>query len=407
MMIALLAWRNLWRQPQRTLLSLASIVFTAALLVFMLSFQVGVYAAMTSNMLRIFDGFAELQAHGYTTDPDMHKTIAMPERLVGELRSIEGVNAASPRINAFAILASGSRSYGSAVIGVDPEQEARVSSLPATMRQGRYLKPGDTAAAVLGDGLARDLKLSVGGRVTLLGSALDGSVAADVLNVTGVFHSGLPDLDRQILEMPIGRAQATFGFGDRANTIAVSGPSLSDVNDALPQIATLAARRGVDLADWGSLEPWLRDTITLKYMTSAFIYAILVVIVVFIILNTLLMSVLERTREFGVLLALGMRPTAIGAVVWLELVALSVVGNLFGILLGVLVTLWFQRHGILYAGLGKLLAQFGMPERLYPALSALSALVGPGAILLGVLAAGLVPYLYVRKLDAASAMRSP
>jgi ABC-type antimicrobial peptide transport system permease subunit len=178
------------------------------------------------------------------------------------------------------------------------------------------------------------------------------------------------------------------------------------VNDALPQLAKLAAKRGADLADWGSMEPWLRDTITLKYMTSAFIYAILVVIVVFIILNTLLMSVLERTREYGVLLALGMRPRTIGSMVWLELITLAAVGNTLGILLGAAVTLWFQRHGILYAGLGNLLAQFGMPERLYPALSVLSALVGPGAVLLGISIAGFVPYLHVRRLDAASAMRA-
>jgi ABC-type lipoprotein release transport system permease subunit len=401
-----LAWRNLWRQPQRTILSLASIAFTAALLVFMLSFQLGVYAVMKTNMLRIFDGFAELQARGYAADPDMHKTIGKPRLLAFELRAVNGVSAAAPRINTFAILANGSRSYGAVVIGVDPASEARVSSLPATVEEGRFLQSSDSAAAVIGDGLARDLKLSVGDRVTLLGSGLDGSVAADVLRVAGIFHSGMPDLDREMLEMPIARAQATFGFGDRANTIALAGPTLAAVDDALPQLAKLAARHGADLADWGAMEPWLRDTINLKYMTSAFIYAILVVIVVFIILNTLLMSVLERTREFGMLLALGMRPGAIGGMVWMELISLAVVGDALGILIGVLLTIWFEQHGISYGGMGKLLAQFGMPDRLYPTLSTLSVTVGPGAILLAICVAGFLPYLHVRRLEAASAMKA-
>lgn len=405
-MIAALAWRNLWRQPQRTLLSIASIAFTAALLVFMLSFQFGVYAVMKTNLLRIFDGFAEAQAAGYAADPDLHKTIARPEALAAELRRIDGVGAAAPRVMAFALLAHGRRSLGAAVVGVDPVNEPLVSSLPATVRQGRYLRGGDDAAIVMGDALARDLGLAVGDRVTLLGSAMDGSVAADVLTVVGLFHSGMSDLDRQMVEMPLSRAQATFSLGDRANTIALAGPTLSDVDAALPRIARIAARHGATTADWETLEPSLEDTIALKVVTSALMYATLVVIVVFIILNTLLMSVLERTREFGMLMALGMRPRQVGAMVWLELIVLAVLGNAIGIALGGLVTLWFVRHGISYAGLANILEQFGLPGRLYPTLSLESVAIGPGAILLSIVIAGLAPYFHVQRLEPAQAMRA-
>ena len=306
--IAALAWRNLWRQPQRTLLSIASIAFTSALLVFMLSFQVGVYAVMKTNLLRIFDGFAQAQAFGYLADPDMHRTIAAPERLAAGLRRIDGVDAASPRIVTFALLANNGRSLGAGVIGVDPVNEPRVSTLPATVRRGRYLVATDSGAAVIGDGLARDLGLGVGGRITLLGSSLDGSVAADVLDVVGIFHSGLGDLDRQVMEIPLAHAQDIFGLGDRANVVAMAGPTLSGVDNSLPRLRRLARRQGIAIADWTALEPSLEDSITLKIVTSGLMYATLVAVVVFIILNTLLMSVLERTREFGMLLALGMRP---------------------------------------------------------------------------------------------------
>lgn len=405
-MIAALAWRNLWRQPQRTILSVISIAFTAALLVFMLSFQVGVYSVMKANLLRIFDGFAELQAQGYLADPDMHKTIAKPELLAADLRTIDGVDAASPRIMTFAILAHGNRSFGAAVIGVDPANEPRVSSLPATVRTGRYLRPGDSDAAIIGDGLARDLSISLGEKVTILGSALDGSVAADVLRVVGIFHSGMGDLDRQMLQMPLARAQATFDLGDRANTVAMAGPTLSGVDDALPRIARVAVKRGVTLADWEMLEPSLEDTITLKIITAGLMYATLVVVVVFIILNSLLMSVLERTREFGMLLALGMRPRLVGGMVWLELITLALVGNALGIAIGGAITLWFVHHGITYPGLENVLSQFGLPGRLYPTLSWETTLAGPGAIFLSIFAAGLVPYLHVQRLEAASAMRA-
>jgi ABC-type lipoprotein release transport system permease subunit len=403
--LAALAWRNLWRRPQRTVLSLVSIALVSTLLVCLLSFQISVYATMTEATLRIFDGFAELQPAGYTEDPTLDRAIAQPAVLVQDAAAIPGVGAAAPRVNAFAILANGPRSYGAAVIGVDPASEARISSIAHTVQEGRYLSPADTDAAVLGDILARNLRLSVGGKVTLLGEARDGSVAADVLRVVGIYHSGVPDLDRTILEMPFARAQDTFGMDGAANTIALGGGSLGAVDAALPALRVAAAKSGVDLLDWQALEPALRDGIELKYATSATFYATLVLVVAFIILNTLLMSVLERTREFGMLMAVGMRASQIGAMVWMELVGLALLGCAIGIAVGGGITLWLQAVGIDFSGLGSVLAQYGLPPRLYPALTPLSALVGPGAILIAILIGGLVPYLRVARLTPALAMR--
>ncbi|MGB8363587.1 MAG: ABC transporter permease [Rhizomicrobium sp.] len=405
-MLAALAWRNLWRRPQRTVLSLLSIAIAAALLVFVLSFQIGVYATMIQSTLRIFDGYAQFQPEGYAADPTLDRTISHPELLAREASAVHGVAIAAPRVNGFAILAHGERSYGAAVIGVDPASEARISSIAATIRDGRFLASNDRGDAVLGDILARNLKLGVGEKVTMLGAARDGSVAADVLRVAGIFHSGVPEFDRSILEMPLARAQDTFAMGDRANTIALGGRSLGGVDAALPTLEALAHRHGVAVLDWGDLEPALRDVIVLKIATAMLFYLTLVAVVAFIILNTLLMSVLERTREFGVLLAIGMRPGMIGAMVWFELLGLALSGCAIGLAIGAGATLWFEQHGIVYPGMAKLLAQYGLPPRLYPALTPLSALVGPGAIMASIAIGGIVPYLRVARLTAASAMRA-
>jgi ABC-type lipoprotein release transport system permease subunit len=401
-----LAWRNLWRQPRRTLLSLFSIAFAATLLVFMLSFQLGVYAEMKETVLRMFDGYAQFQAEGYANDPDMRRTIADPQAVTDAALRVDGVEAASPRINAFAILANGSRSFGAAIVGVDPEREPKVSTLPAAVREGRYLTAADSDGIVLGEALARNLGISVGEKVTLLGSALDGSVAADVLRVVGIYHSGIPEIDRSVAEIPLARAQQTFGFGGRANTIALSGPTLADVQNAQGALNRIGRRHGIAVQDWGALEPALRDSITLKYITSSLFYVTLVTVVTFIILNTLLMSVLERTREFGMLLAIGMRPSLIGGMVWLELITLALLGGAIGIAIGAGLSLWFERTGISFAGFSQVLAQYGLPSQLYPALSPFSALVGPAAIVLAICIGGIVPYLHVRRLQAASAMRA-
>jgi len=405
-LLAALAWRNLWRQPRRTLLSLASIALAAALLVFMLSFQLGVYDQMKENVLKLFDGYAQFQAPGYADDPDLRKTILDPRRLALEAKGIPGIEAAAPRVNAFAILANGEKSFGAAVVGVDPTAEPSVSSLGAAIVSGRYLLASDTSTIVLGDALARNLGVSLGGKVTLLGSTMDGSVAADVLEVVGIYHSGIPEMDRSLSEIPLARAQATFGLPNRANTLAISGRALAEVNEALPRLASLGHRQRLALQDWGALEPALRDSIRLKYITTALIYGTLVVVVTFIILNTLLMSVLERTHEFGILLAIGMRPSAIGSMVWLELLSLALLGALIGIAIGGAIALWFAVHGIAISGLGATLRQYGLPTRLFPTISALSVLLGPTVITLAICVGGIVPYLHVRRLTAASAMRA-
>jgi putative ABC transport system permease protein len=405
-MLVALAWRNLWRRPQRTVLSLLSITLVTALLVFMLSFQLAVYQLMKESTLRIFDGYAQLQPTGYADDPALDRVIDNPDRIARQAITVNGVTTAAPRVNGFAILANGPRSYGAAVIGVDPVSEMKISSIASTIRSGRYLQAGDSDSAILGDILARNLGVAVGGKVTVLGSARDGSVAADVLKVAGVYHSGVADLDRSILEMPLARAQDTFGMTGQANTIALGGPSLGGVNGALPALQALARKAGgMSVRDWGAMEPALRAAILGKYVTSMVFYVTLVAVVAFIILNTLLMSVLERTREFGILLAVGMRPGQIGQVVWIELFGLALTGCALGLAIGGGATLWFQHTGISFAGLGAVLATMGLPSRLYPALTPLSALIGPAALLAAIGVGGFVPYLRVRRLTPALAMR--
>jgi putative ABC transport system permease protein len=404
--LAALAWRNLWRRPQRTALSLASIAIVAGLLAFMLSYQIGVYDTLKVATLRILDGYAQLQPRGYADDPGIERAIADPERLAARAAALPGVSVAAPRVNGFAVLAHGERSFAAAVIGVDPAREAQISSIAGLVRQGRYLERGDTDSAVIGEVLARNLGVGVGGKVTVLGSGQDGSVAADVLQVRGIYRSGIAELDRSILEMPLSRAQDTFAMPGAANTIALGGPSLAGVDAALPALRHLAAGHGVAARGWKDLEPALSDGVTLKYAASMMFYATLVVVVAFIILNTLLMSVLERTREFGMLLAVGMRPGQIGAMIWLELLMLAVAGCAIGLAIGGGVAVWLSIVGIDMSGLGPVLAQYGLPTRLYPQVSAFSLLAGPGAILAAIVAGGIVPFARVSRLTAASAMRA-
>ena len=402
-MLAALAWRNIWRQPVRTTLSLIGLAFSSLLMVFMLSFQFGVYDTMKVGALGLLDGFGQFQPEGYDDDPDISRLLPNWKMLTGAAH-LDGVDFATPRATAFAIMASGDISFGAAVMGVDPVTEPQVSTLASTIIEGRYLAAGDEATIVMGEGLARNLGLTLGDTVTMLGTGNDGAVAADVLELVGIFSTGVAALDRQITQMPLARFQEDYNLGDSVNVVALRSLSFNDMVKAAPALSQFAAEEGAVYLPWDALQPEVRQMITLDLSTAMLMYGVMIIVVVFILLNTLYMSVLERTREFGGLMAIGMRPAQIGKMVWLELIFLSLLGAGLGIALGSGITLWIERVGINFPGLDELFKQWGITGRVYPNLSLFTATIGPSIIVTSIIILGLIPYRRIMGLEPVEAM---
>jgi putative ABC transport system permease protein len=401
-----LAWRNLWRQPRRTILSSLAIAFACMFLIFMPSLQNGTYNAMIENTMRLFDGYAEVQAPGYHDDPQIRKTIHDPQPLLAELRRLPGVRTASPRALSYALLSAGNHSYGAQIVGVQPDTEPGVSTVPHNVREGRYLQKLDSDEIVLGDTLAKNLRLKLGDSVTLLGLGRDGSLAADSLKLVGIYHTGIQDMDRLVAEIPLGRFQETFSMGNQIHAVALGSDSLSHIQGALSSVRTIAKRHGLVALDWKQLQPGLLQGILLDMSTGAMIYLAMVVVVAFSLLNSLLMSVLERTREFGVLMALGMRPGSIGRLVWIETLFMLAIGIGLGIALGFTVTEYFSHAGIYFGEAQDLFAQFGLRGAMYPAINNLTLLGGPAIIALSIALAGIYPVVRIRRLEPVPAMRT-
>ncbi len=403
-MIAL-AWRNLWRQPRRTLLTTLAIAFACLVMVCLLALQVGTYASMKDNSLSLFDGYAQIQRRGYLNNPGIRKSFPLSEEMIRKLKRIPGVGAVSARAQTYALLSQNTHSLAAMIVGVRPETERRVSRIASTVKSGRYLENKDSAEIVLGEILARNLNVTVGDPVTLLGMGRNGSVAADVVTVVGLFSSGVKGLDRQIAEIPLKRFQADFAMAGEVHYLVISGGSLAAVNEALPAVRDIVGPKKLSVRNWGELEPGLKDAIRLDAGSSMLWYVALIVVVVAILLNTILMSVLERTREFGILLALGMRPAAVGRMVWLEILLLLFLGLAVGIGIGAAVVGWFSVHGLVLPGAEGVFAQWGLPGRVFPSLSLFSLFAAPAAITVFTAAAGLFPFLRIQRLEPVSAMR--
>jgi putative ABC transport system permease protein len=399
-----LAWRNIWRNPRRTWLTAAAIAFCSTLLIFSITLQLGAYDMMIDNALRTYSGHLQVQRKGYQDRPRMRTDIPDAEALAQRIREMTGA-AASVRAQGFALASSEDRSFGVMVVGVQPRYESGVSTLPGTVREGRFLEDGHAREAVIGAALARNLKVGVGDEITLLGNGRDGSVAATVLGVTGVFESGSADLDRSIMEIPLGTFQEVFSMNGGAHTIVLRAADLDSAPALADRIRTLLpAGDSLQVLDWKRLMPGLNQLIQADKLNGWFVYGALVLVVTLSITNTFLMAVLERTREFGILLALGMSPLRIGRLVILESLLLILVGLGIGLLLGGLVTAWFAHYGFSYPGMEEIASEFNFPTHVYPQVSAVAILLGPTGILVFTLTAALYPALRIRHLQPVEAM---
>ena len=382
-------------------------VFSNVLLVFMMSLQFGMYGLMIDNSLKAFTGHLQIQAPGYVDDEKMRQTVPDIVPLARSIRKQLGSDIVGARAQAFVLASSEERSYGIAVIGVEPQFEPGVSSIPGLVKQGRFLESSDATGIVIGKVLARNLRVELGDEITLLGSGVDGSFAAAVANVVGIFDSGVPDLDRSIAEIPLGFFQDVFYMEGAGHQIVINAPAIDLVPELKLQVEKLLP--GDDdlvVHDWDRLQPGLKQAIQADMSSSFFMYAILAVLVAFSVLNTQLMSVLERTREFGIVMSLGLKPGRLGRLVMLETTLMGLMGVFLGAMAGAIITSWFSVNGLAIPGMEEMAAQFNLPARMYPQVTWLSLIVGPMVVFVFTLLAAIYPALRLRWLHPVEAMRA-
>ena len=402
-----LAWRNLWRHRRRTWLTVGAMVFCNTLLVFLVSLQLGAYQMMIDGSLAAYTGHIQIQQQGYFDDQYIYQSVPEVAGLAAQVRAELGVETVAARAEAFALASSAERSFGILLTGVQPAYEPGVSTFPGKLREGRYLADDNAQEIVIGAVLAENLKVGVGDELTFLGSGRDGSFAAAIATVVGILDTGLEEVDRSMAQVPLGWFQQVFSMENQGHSVVIRLPSLESVPAATIALREqLQGRDGLTVLDWDALMPGLRQAIASDMAGAWFQYGILVVLVAFSVLNTQLMSVLERTCEFGVMLALGLRPQRLARLVAMETLLLAILGLLFGMLGGGLLSWYLSYAGFSYPGMEEMAARFMLPDRMYPEVSLLSLSVGPLAVFVGAMLAALYPALRLLRLQPVAAMRA-
>ncbi|TDJ39290.1 MAG: ABC transporter permease [Gammaproteobacteria bacterium] len=398
-----LAWRNLWRSRRRTWLTAGGVGFSIFIMVFAWSMQVGTFSLMIDNATSLISGHLQIQHRSFADDPGLRNTVRDASSLLAELELHPEIEAVALRAQAFALVSGDERTFGAQVMGVDPIRERRLSSLPDRIVSGRYLATG--REAIIGATLAVNLAVGVGDEVVVLGSGKDGGIAAMAIEIVGVFDSGIIDLDRSLLQVELRAFQEAFDLTDEGHVLALR---LTDFErtDALKVALQQRLGEGLSVRSWSELMPELEQMVGLKQAGTEIFFVLLALLVTFSVFNTFAMTVFERSREFGMLLAVGMRPGQIMLQLQLEAALMCLLGVALGVGMSVLVVSLMARTGIPLGDVGELLRQYHMPDRLYPSLAHGVLVAAPVLMFVSIQLAAAIPTLRVRHMQPATELRA-
>ncbi len=343
-----ISWRNIWRNRRRTLISMSAIGVGLLLVVVYSGIMAGVLGDAKEQFDNTGMGHVEITAAGWRTHHGAAQNFAAPERLLASL-DLPPRSETGWRVIARALATSAHESHGVELQGVDWAREARLSLLVRDVRQGARPAAGDGQGILVGEKLAARLKVKVGSRLRVMAQRADGEIGAELYRVRGILHSLSPAISEGRVLVSDASARRLLGVGDVAHQIVIQLDRASDA-DAVAE--RLRARLGsaFEVRSYGELLPMLRTIERLGdavvWIAAVFIYGL----VGLGILNTMLMSVMERTREFGVLRALGTRPRRVVAEVLGESFWIATLSGAGGLAVGLLLTWYGSDHALLDVG---------------------------------------------------------
>lgn len=344
---ARIGWRNLGRNRRRTTLTAGGLAVGYCGVVVLAGLTDGMVGEMLRNGTGVLSGQIQVHAPDYLPDRDMHRTIGGRDgtdlaALLATMDAQAGVAAAAPRVYAGGLVSTGAATTGATLLGIDPEREARTTLLLGSLREGRV--PAEGANEILlGGELARTLGASVGDEIVVVAPAADGSLGNDLFRVSGIYHSGVGDLDVSMALLPIGTLQRLVVLApERIHEVVVRVPAPWDAPHIADALRSAITDPPVTVRAWTAFRPELADYARLAESSFWLVLVIVFAMAIFGVANTLLMATYERRFEIALLRSLGAGPGGLVRAIVTEAVALGVIATGIGAMVGLALIVWWH-----------------------------------------------------------------
>lgn len=345
-----LAWRNIWRNKRRTLLTIVAIVFATFLSIVQRGFADGTWEYNIKYMLDLFSGYIQIQKAGYQDNPKLNLSFTLNDELVNILRSNTEILNYSERILADGLISYENYSSGIMIIGVDPEKEKHTSRLFERIEKGEYITNQNIQEILIGYKLLKNLKVNIGDTVVVLAQGVDGVMGNEKFIVKGVFKLNSPEFDANGIFMNIRAAQDLLAMENRVSVVVIKMDNLKRVKSVSNFINIQLSNRNLNelvALRWDEVLTDVKELREFDSIGDKFFMFILIVIVSFGILNTITMSVVERFREIGITLSIGMKPIKIFILLIIETFFIAIMGITIGNVLGYFVNSYFENNPVL------------------------------------------------------------
>jgi putative ABC transport system permease protein len=361
MILFKLAWRNLWRSKRRTWITISSVLFAVLLALFLESMDRGSQEVMVQNVVRFSTGYAQLQDTLYHDESHIDNAMYCDDDCMEKiLEDFPNLEYTVPRLESVALAAGDEKTRVGFITGIDYESENRFNNIGERLRDGHFFTGGEDEV-VIGTGLARSLDLEVGDSMVVFGQGFQGAMAAGKFVVVGLVQHPVPDLNERIVYMPLHQAQWLFDAYDRVNHLKLVPQRLRHHQRVVDAINAHPDYEAFRAFTWEELQPELVQTIEFDQAGTLMFLLILYVIIGFGIFGTVLTMTLEREKEFGVLISVGMQRRKLAQVIFTETLIMNFLGVLFGLILSIPVLLYFYYNPIpLGEGMEDMMAEYGM-----------------------------------------------
>lgn len=347
-MLLLIAWRNIWRNKRRTLITLASIGFAVFFACLMQSMQLGSYERMIENAVRFYTGHIQVHEKGFWDDKTLDNSLEITEELKSALTGGTQMRTYVPRIESFALASSGVLTKGVLLNGIEPESEHLLTRLRDKLVEGEYLSgPG---GIMIGEGLSTYLKASPGDTLVLISQGYHGANAAGKYKVVGILEFPTQEMSAQAAYITLSDAQYFFNAPDRATSLALLLENSDEVPEVKAQLIAALDTAAYEVMDWQELMPEMVQGIEIDYASGKIMLYVLYAIIGFGIFGTFLMMTNERQYEFGVMLSIGMKRRLMQGMLLLEIIILAALGVVMGVIAASPILTYFYLNPIRVGG---------------------------------------------------------